>query len=193
MEGNTMILAGGLVSLAVRGTLSCFNRGKRAREVHNQKLSSLIISKGCGKTQLKKSLEALSSSLVIIDVNETRTVKNGEDELERTSNGKEYIEGLINRFPKKRFLLLLSTIKQSKDYGVDKLNTFVVCPTIKLFENLKGNIDMSIAGNKERVFEMEKERLTLIRETEPGRLNIFDSFDELYQVIKKVYKLQSSF
>jgi len=192
MEGNTMILAGGLVSLA---RLSCFffNRGKRARDVHNQKLSSLIISKGCGKTQLKKSLEALSSSLVIIDVNETRTVLSGEDNLERTSNGKEYIQGLIKRFPKKRFLLLLSTKEQSEDYAVPKMNTFVVCPTIKLFENLKGNIDLSIPGNKERLFEMEKERLSLIRFTEPHLLNIYDSFDELYQVIKKVYKLQSSF
>ncbi len=127
-------------------------------------------------------------------MNETASVmKGGEDKWERLSNGKEYVEGLINRFPEKRFLLLLSTTEQSKDFGVDKLNTFVVCPSIKLFETLKGNIDLSIAGNKERVMEMERERLSLISKTDPDLLNTFDSFDELYQVIKTVYKLKSSF
>jgi len=40
---------------------------------------------------------------------------------------------------------------------------------------------------------MEKARLALIRETETEQLNIFDSFEELYSVIKTVYKLQSTF
>jgi len=189
-----MILAGGLMSIAVQSGIGCYNnRRKKAKNVYKEKLSSLVISKGCGKTQLKKSLESLSSSLVIIDVNETATVMQGEDELERMSNGKEYVAGLIKRFPKKKFLLLLSTKEQSEYFGVDRLNTFVVCPSIKLFDILKNNIDISIAGNKERVLEMEKERLSLIRNTDPDNLNIFDSFDELYQVIKTVYKLQSSF
>ncbi|MCP4051458.1 MAG: hypothetical protein GY739_00090 [Mesoflavibacter sp.] len=190
MEGNTMVLAGALMSLGVRTGIGCYNRRKKAQKIYKQKLSSLIISKGCGKTQLKKSLESLSSELVIVDVN---SVVSGSDDLERLANGKDYIDSLLNKFPKKRFLLLLSKKEESEYYGVDRLNTFVVCPSIKLFETLKGNIDLSIAGNKERVLEMEKERLGLIRNTDTENLNIFDSFDELYQVIKTVYKLQSSF
>ena len=130
--------------------------------------------------------------LGIIDVNETAPVmKGGEDKWERLSNGKEYVAGLIKRFPEKRFLLLLSTIEQSAYFDVNKLNTFVVCPSIKLFDTLKGNIDA--AEDREKILNMEKERLSLIRETDTGNLNIFDSFDELYQVIKTVYKLQSTF
>jgi len=179
------------MSLVARGSLGCYKRHKKARKIYEQKLSSLVISKGCGKTQLKKSLESLSSSLVIIDVNETAPVMKGEDKWECLSNGKEYVAGLIKRFPEKRFLLLLSTIEQSAYFGVNKLNTFVVCPSIKLFDTLKGNIDA--AEDREKILNMEKERLLLIRETDPDLLNIYDSFDELYQVIKKVYKLQSTF
>ena len=190
MEGNSLILAGGLMSLAVRGGVGCYNRQKKAKKLHKQKLSSLIMSKGCGKTQLKKSLESLSSDLVIVDMNQAIS---GNDELEKLANGKSYIDNLLVKFPKKKFLLLLSTKEESEYYGVDKSSTFVVCPSIKLFETLKGNIDASVAGNSAVINEMEKARLALIRETDTDNLNIFDSFGELYSVIKTVYKLQSTF
>ena len=190
MEGNSLILAGGLMSLAVRGGVGCYNRQKKAKKLHKQMLSSLIISKGCGKTQLKKSLESLSSDLVIVDMNEAIS---GNDELEKLANGKAYIDSLILKFPKKKFLLLLSTKEESEYYGVDKSNTFVVCPSIKLFETLKGNIDASLPQGSSLINEMEKARLALIRETDADNLNIFDSFSELYSVIKTVYKLQSTF
>ena len=41
---------------------------KRKLKLYKTKLSSLIISKGCGKSVLKKSLSALSSDLHIVDV-----------------------------------------------------------------------------------------------------------------------------
>jgi len=190
MEGNSLILAGGLMSLAVRGGVGCYNRQKKAKKLHKQKLSSLIMSKGCGKTQLKKSLESLSSDLVIVDMNEAIS---GNDDLEKLANGKSYIDSLLAKFPKKKFLLLLSTKEESEYYGVDKSNSFVVCPSIKLFNVLKGNIDASIAGGADLINEMEKARLSLVRDTDPDNLNIFSSFDELYSVIKTVYKLQSTF
>ena len=190
MDGNSIIMAGGLMSLGVRAGMGCWKRQQKAKKLHKQKLSSLIISKGCGKTQLKKSLESLSSDLVIVDMNEA--IK-GNDDLEKLVNGKAYIDSLLAKFPKKKFLLLLSTKEESEYFGVDILNTFVVCPSIKLFESLKGNIDLSVAGNADMVNEMEKARLALIRDTDTDNLNIFGSFDELYSVIKTVYKLQSTF
>jgi len=189
MDSNSIVLAGGLMSLAVRGGIGCYNKRKRIKKLHKQKLSSLIMSKGCGKSQLKKSLQSLSSDLVIVDMDDAIS---GRDELERLANGKEYIDGLIVKFPKKRFLLLLPTRDESDYYGVDKDNAFVVCPSIKIFEQLKGNIDVSVLGS-DVINEMEKARLALIRETETEQLNIFDSFEELYSVIKTVYKLQSTF
>lgn len=187
MESNTMIIAG-LASLAVRGGVGCYNRRQKAKKIYKQKLSSLVMSKGCGKSQLKNTLASLSSDLVIVDMNEATS---GKDELERLVNGKDYIDSLLVKFPKKRFLLLLSSKEESQYFGVDKLNTFVVCPSIKLFEQLKGNIDMTVNAGK--IHEMEKARLALIRDTDTENLNIFDSFDELYSVIKSVYKLQPQF
>ncbi len=178
------------MSLGVRAGMGCYHRQKKAKNLHKQKLSSLIISKGCGKTQLKKSLESLSSDLVIVDMNEAIT---GKDDLEKKINGKEYIDCLLAKFPKKKFLLLVSNQGDSEHYGVHKSNCFAVCPSIKLFNQLKGNVDTSVAGGLELINEMEKSMLNLIKHTDKDKLNIFDTFDELYSVIKKVYKLQSTF
>jgi len=191
MDGN-MILATGLASLALKGGVMCYNKNKKAKKLYKTKLSSLIIPKGCGKTQLKKHLQSLASSLVIVDLNSVIEFE-GVDNLEYMANAKEYVDGILKRFPKKRFLLLLSSREESEYLGVEMTNSFVVCPSIDLFQTIKGHIDPSLPGGAEKANELEKARLGLIRETDSEMLNIFSSFDELYQVIKTVYKLQSTF
>jgi len=190
MEGNTMILAGGLMSLAIQGGLACKKRKNKTKDVHKQKLSSLIISKGCGKTQLKKSLQSLSSNLVIIDMNEAVS---GRDELEILENGRAYVDNLLVKFPKKKFLLLLSTKGESEYFGVSDTNSFAVCPSIKLFKKLLGDIEGSTPDGALKISEMERAMMSLVSSVDKDLLNIYDSFSELYQVIKTVYKLQSTF
>ena len=190
MEGNTMILAGGLMSLAIQGGMACKKRKNKAKDVHKKKLTYLIMSKGCGKTQLKNSLQSLSSDLVIIDMNEAVT---GRDDLEVLENGKAYVDNLLVKFPKKKFLLLLSTKGESEYFGVSDTNSFAVCPSIKLFKTLLGNIDASTPDGALKISEMEKAMMTLVSAVDKDLLNIYDNFSELYQVIKTIYKLQSTF
>ncbi|MCP4053331.1 MAG: hypothetical protein GY739_09720 [Mesoflavibacter sp.] len=185
MDTNTgLLVASGLVSLAVQG-FNCFGK-RKVMKLYKTKLSSLIISKGCGKSQLKKSLSALSSELVIVDLNEA---VQGKDELEYLKNAKAYVDDLIKQFNKKKFLLLVSTKEESEYIGVDKSNSFAVSPSVKLFNQILGDI----SNNPVKTNDMEKARLELIKNTESDKLNIFDSFEDLYNVIKRVYKLQSSF
>ena len=191
MDGN-MILATGLASLALKGGVMCYNKNKKAKKLYKTKLSSLIIPMGCGKSALKKHLQSLSSSLVIIDLNSVIEFE-GVDNLEYMANAKKYVDGILKQFPKKRFLLLLSTREESEYLGVDATNSFVVCPSIELFEKIKGDIDPVTDNGLQKKNELEKARLGLIRETDSEMLNIFSSFDELYSVIKTVYKLQSTF
>ena len=190
METN-MILASGLASLAIKGSISCYNRQKKIRKLYKTRLSSLIIPKGCGKSQLKKHLQSLSSNLVIVDLNDV--IMEAKDGLEYLAVAKEYVDGKLNQFPKKRFLLLLSTREESEYLNVDGANSFVVCPSNKLFSKIIGDIDVSIPTSLEKKDTLEKTRLELIRDTDREQLNIFDSFDELYSVIKTVYKLSSTF
>jgi len=190
MDGNMgLIMASGLASLAVQG-VGCYSRKRKASKLYKMKLSSLIMSKGCGKTQLKDSLASLASDLVIVDMN---TAVLGTDRLDYLKKGKEYVDDLLKKFPKKKFLLLLSSKEESDYFGVDKLNSFIICPSIDLFRSILGDIDVSLPGNRAKVHLMEKERLSLIKDTDSEQLNIFSTFDELYSVIKTVYKLQSSF
>ncbi len=185
MDTNTgLLVASGLVSLAVQG-FNCFGK-KKVLKLYKTKLSSLIISRGCGKSQLKKSLSALSSELHIVDVG---AVIEGKDSLEYLSKAKAYVDDLLKQFPKKKFLLLVSTKEESEYLGVDKVNSFAVCPSVSLFNTILGDIE----GNLNKKNVMEKARLELIKNTESEKLNIFDSFDDLYNVIKRVYKLQSTF
>jgi len=186
MDTNTgLLVASGLISLAVQG-FNCFGK-KRVLKLYKTKLSSLIISKGCGKSHLKKSLSALSSDLVIVDMNEA---VEGKDELEFLKNGKAYVDDLIKKFSKKKFLLLVCKKSESEYFGVDKSNAFVVCPSVNLFNQIVGDLDATKQNLK---LDMEKARLELIKDTDSEQLNIFDNFEDLYNVIKRVYKLQSSF
>ena len=81
---------------------------------------------------------------------------------------------ILKKFPKKRFLLLLSSKEESQHFGVDKDNTFVVCPSISLFNEIVGDIAPQLTEYKTII---EKERLKLIKDTESDKLNIFSSFN----------------
>jgi len=186
MSEASILIASGLISLTAH-SINCWGKRKKVKKLYKTKLSSLIISKGCGKSTLKKSLSALTSDLVIVDMS---SVVDSVDELEYLKKGKEYVDDLLKKFTKKRFLLLLSSKEESTHFGVDKDNTFVVCPSIDLFNNIIGDIAPQLTEYKTNI---EKERLKLIKDTESDKLNIFASFKELYDVIKREYKLQSTF
>ncbi len=186
MESNSLLLAGGLVSLAFKGGMGCLNRHRKMKKLCKVKLSSLILSKGTGKTQLKKHLQSLTSDLIIVDMNEA--IKVSTDSLDFLMKGKEYIQDLLKKFPKKKFLLLVQSKEQSEYFGVPTENSYVITPCIELFNNILGDIE-----DKAKRLEVEKERLALIKDTDTDRLNIFETFDELYSVLKRIYNLQSTF
>ena len=182
---NSMLLAGGLISIAGHG-YSCYNRRKKKQKLYKTKLSSLIMSKGIGKTTLKQSLSSLKSELIIVDLNQV--IKEHNDHLEFLQKAKEYVDNLLKQFKDKKFLILCSSQEESKYVGVDILNTFVVCPNIQLMRQI-----LTKCTDQLKKHDVEKEHLKVIRETDKDRLNIFSSYDELYSIIKNEYKLQSSF
>ena len=186
MDSNSLLIAGGLVSLAFKGGVGCFNRHKKMKKLCKVKLSSLILSKGTGKTQLKNHLQSLSSDLIIVDMNEA--IKEYTDDLDFLMKGKNYITDLLKKFPKKRFLLLVQSKEQSEYFEVSDENSFVITPCIELFNSILGDIENPI-----KRLDIEKERLKLIKDTAADKLNIFESYNGLYDVLKRLYKLQSTF
>jgi hypothetical protein len=182
----SLILAGGLASLAFKSGVGCFNRHKKMKKIFKMRLSSLIMSKGTGKTYLKKTLQSLSSDLIIVDMNEV--VKNADDELDFLKKGKSYVDALIKEFKKKRFSLLVDNKEQSEYFNVSDDSSFVITPCVKLFNEIIGDIE-----DVNKRLSIEKERLALIKDTNSDKLNIFESYSDLYNVLKRLYKLQSTF
>lgn len=181
-----MLLVGGLISAGVHTGVFCNNRRKK-NKLYKNKLSSLIISKGCGKTTLKKSLSSLKSDLVIIDLNEVIKTNNN-DRLEFLEKAKIYVDNILKLFKTKRFLILCSSHDESNFLNVSKLFTFTVCPSNNLLKQIMGD-----CTDEDKRNDIQKKYLELIRETDQDKLNVFSSFNELYTVIKKEYKLQSNF
>ena len=179
----SFLLVSGLVSLATAG-YRCYGRSKK-NKIYKKKISALIMSQGCGRTQLKENLESQSADLVIIDMS---AVVNSEDELEYMKKSKEYLKDLLKNFPKKRFLLLLQSIQESRNLDIPDSSAFVVCPSIKLFNDILGDINPVEQIRKNNI---EKKRLMLIENA--TNLNIFKSFNELYQIIKQEYNLKGTF
>ena len=185
-SGLTMI--GGLMSLGVYG---CSMWGKRKqKDLKKKKLCALVLSKGTGKSRLKQKLEGfVSSNLTIVDVNDSVKVHSSSNsELEYIQKAKEYVKNLLVSFPKKQFLLLCSTVDEARELGVHDGLTFICTPTNELFNEILSNLSPSADKTI-----MEKARMSLISEADVSQLNIFSSFDELYSVIKTVYKLKNSF
>lgn len=181
----SILIATGLISV-VGHSISCYGR-RRKNKLYKQRLSSLIMSKGTGKSTLKRSLSAMKSDLIIVDVNE---VVKATDELEFLEKGKDYIDNLLKKFRDKKFLILCSNLNESKYFGCDDKFTFTCVPSLKLIEKIKGMTQSTTENNATNI---HTDYLKLIRETDKDRLNIYSSFDNLYTVIKTEYKLQSNF
>jgi hypothetical protein len=70
---------------------------------------------------------------------------------------------------------------------VSEESSFVVTPCISLFNTILKDLSLS------KKLEVEKARLALIKDTSSDKLNIFESYNELYSILKQLYKLQSTF
>ena len=181
----SIALASGLVSVGYYGYLSCF--GKK-RKLKNERICSIVMSTGTGKSRLKHALNAISKGLQIVDVDEE--VEQDSNKLNYLVKCKNYIKMLLKEFPKTKFLILCSSQEQSSYFGVKNYNVFVVTPSRLVFQRLIDNLTPSQEQLKTK---MEIDRLELIKATNEEKLNIFASFNDLYTIIKQAYKLQSSF
>lgn len=180
-------LSAGLVSVGYYASKSCF--GSKKRKIHREKLCALIMSKGTGKSRLKNSLNSKAKGLYIVDLGEE--VEHHANELQLLINKKEYVDKLSNAFPEARLLILCESMAEAKYIGVTDETIFVCTPSNKLFDTIIGTTTPSTDGAKVEL--MKKERVSLIRDTDRDSLNIFDSFADLYNVIRTVYRLQSTF
>ena len=179
----TIALASGLVSVGYYGYLSCF--GKK-RKLKNERLCSIVMSTGTGKSMLKHAL-SISKGLKILDIEEE--VEADNNKLNYLVKCKNYIKMLLTEFPKTKFLILCSSKEQSSYFGVKNYNVFVVTPDRLLFQKLL----ILTPSQEDKRLKMEIDRLQLIKETNEEQLNIFASYNDLYTIIKQAYKLQSSF
>ena len=180
----TLALASGLVSVGYYSYLSCFGKN---RKLKNERLCSIVMSIGTGKSRLKHAL-SISKGLKIVDIEEE--VQQDSNKLSYLVKCKNYIKMLLKEFPKTKFLILCSSQEQSSYFGVKNYNVFVITPSRLVFQRLIDNLTPSQEQLKIR---MEIDRLELIKATNEEQLNIFDSYNDLYTIIKQAYKLQSSF
>ena len=181
----SIALVSGLVSVGYYGYLSCF--GKK-RKLKDERLCSIVMSTGTGKSMLKHALNSISKGLHIVDVDEE--VEADNNKLNYLVKCKNYIKMLLKEFPKTKFLILCSSQEQSTYFGVKNYNLFIVTPNMSIFNKILNNLTPS---QQEKKMKMEVDRLQLIKETNEEQLNIFDSYNDLYTIIKQAYKLQSSF
>jgi len=182
----TLAITSGLVSVGYYSYLSCF--GKK-RKLKNERLCSIIMSTGTGKSRLKHALNSISKGLQIVDVDE-EVEQQDNNKLNYLVKCKKYIKMLLKEFPKTKFLILCSSQEQSTYFGVKNYNLFIVTPNMSIFNKILNNLTPS---QQEKKMKMEVDRLQLIKETNEEQLNIFDSYNDLYTIIKQAYKLQSSF
>ena len=181
---SSMMVGGALASIAVQG-YSCWTRRKKHTKWDRAPLTACVMSCGSGKSTLAKSLKG-DSKLLIIDVDEALPRTN-KGEAEYLMQSKKHIDDMVQSLPKHKFLLLVNSVEEALHYGVKEQNIMCVCPSNKLFNTLCGGL------TTDKMDQMQRSRLELVSSCEKDLLNVFDSFEELYQGIRTAFKLKSNF
>lgn len=174
----------GIVSLGYYG-VSCLGKRRKAK-LSKMKLSAIVMSKHTGKSSLCQFLTG-HDKMKVIDVSDSIKYKeNSNADVEYLMEAKEYVNKVKKELPQYQLVLLCDTIEQAKFLEVPDTNIIPFTPSQSLFSEtvLKG-----LATNE--IKEIVKQRLELISQSAPDRINVFNSYDELYGALKAAYKLRN--
>lgn len=195
--------AASIASLAGREIVGCFSRRHRKLKLERSLESALILSKGTGKSKLCSALEG-HANMKVIDLmaivdrklkagvaGNVVLVKSGDtgaNDLERMIEAKKIYDELRKSLPKYKLVVVCDTIEEARYLGIADENIIVCTPCERLFT------EMILKGKEIREREdIIMKRLHLISQCDGEVINKFNTFDELYSVIKGAYKLSSKF
>jgi adenylate kinase family enzyme len=181
-----LMLGGAISSIAVQG-YGCWTRKRKRKKWEKEKLSACIMSEGCGKSTLAKFLKG-DSKLMIIDVSDAIPRESSHfSEADYLMKSKEYIDDMKAKLPQYKLLLLVSSVDEAKHYGVKEENICCLTPSTKCFNDIIKGVTAAKAES------MQRSRLELISSCERDQLNVFDTFESLYENIRLAYKLKNNF
>jgi orotidine-5'-phosphate decarboxylase len=187
MDMETGIMLGaGLVSIGAKTAYNCFGKSKK-KKWSKIRFGAIVMSCMTGKSTLCKQLRA-ESGVYLIDVSQSVAVDGDTNaDVNYLMKAKEYVDKIKNEMKEFKLILVCSSIQEAQYLGVDVNNIAVVTPSNKLFNTI------CEGRNPENVEEMSRKRMELISACGEDVLNIFDSYESLYALIKSVFKLKQKF
>lgn len=183
---NALILGAGLVSIGAKTAYSCFGKSKK-KKWSKIRFGAIVMSCMTGKSTLANKLKA-DSGVYLIDVGQSVAVDGDTNaDINYLMKAKEYVDKVKKDLKDYKLILICSSIGEAKYLGVDESNIAVLTPSNSLFKSI------CEGRNTANVAEMERKRMELISACSEDVLNIFDSYDTLYSVIRTTFKLRNKF
>jgi hypothetical protein len=187
MDLETGLVLGGVLASAGVRAYSCFGTSNKIKNWEKTHVSSIVMSKGTGKSTLVKQLGGYSK-LFIIDIDKHLGTQENENEVDRLIRAKDYVEKTKKELKDYKLILMCDSLDQAEFLGIPPENTAVLTPNDKLF----GELLQTIQGTQtER--DMVKARMELISACDREILNVYPSFESLYSTIKAAFGLKNKF
>jgi hypothetical protein len=181
-----LMLGGALVSLGVKSSYNCWKNG-RAKKFKAVKFGAVVMSCKTGKSRMCEKLKG-NNKVLLVDVGESVERENGvNSNVNYLVKAKEYVNKLRKDLKDHSLLLVVSSIDEAKFLGVEDKAIVCLTPSNDLFRRITENVPAA------ELRKVEADRLDLISSCGQDLLNIFDSFDNLYNVIRTTFKLSNKF
>lgn len=186
MDLESGLILGGVLASAGVKAYGCFGNSK-LRNWNKLNLTAIVMSKGTGKTTLASNLKGYAK-LVIIDIDSGIEHIENENEADHLIRARNYVTSLKKELKDYKLVLMCDSMDQAEFLGIPKDNIAVLTPTEKLFgEILDG------CTSAEQITDLKKARMDLISSCDREILNVFDTYDSLYNIIRTSFKLKNKF
>lgn len=176
----------GLVSLSVSQGYLCWSNSRKKAKLAKMRVSALVMSKATGKSTLCEHLQG-HKDLKVIDVSdsvERDQTKNAE--VEYLIHAKEYVERVKKELPDYKLVLLCNSVQEAKFLKVPDECIVCLTPTQALL-----NETCLKSKTMDEINKIVAERMELVSQCSPDRINVFGTYDELYGLVKASYKLRN--
>ena len=181
-----LMLGGALVSLGVKSSYNCWKNG-RAKKFKAVKFGAVVMSCKTGKSRMCEKLKG-NNKVLLVDVGESVERENGvNSNVNYLVKAKEYVNKLRKDLKNHSLLLIVSSISEAQFLGVEDKAIVCLTPSNDLFRKITENVPAA------ELKKVEADRMDLISSCGQDLLNIFDSFDNLYNVIRTTFKLKNKF
>ena len=185
MDLESGLLIGGVLASAGIKAYGCF--GSKVKKWNKSNLTAIVMSKGTGKTTLANSLRGYAK-LVIVDIDSGIEKREDENEADHLIRARQYVSGLKKELKDYKLVLMCDTMDQADFLGIPKDNIAVLTPTDKLFDEL-----LSKCETANEVKSLRAKRMDMISSCDREILNIFNTYESLYETIKVSFKLKNKF